>query len=97
MATEATGIMRSSKMTTTKYMRSFKSPKLGYSNQKAPAPLKTPGPFVWQAKAPAPLGADVGQALCFRLPTPTFRTASLSPLVGQQAHANCLTVAVRFR
>jgi hypothetical protein len=32
-------------MTTAKYMRSFKSPKLGYSNQKAPAPLKTPGPF----------------------------------------------------
>jgi hypothetical protein len=30
---------------------------------KAPAPLKTPGPFGWQAKAPAPQGADVGQAL----------------------------------
>jgi hypothetical protein len=29
-----------------------------------------------------PTGADVGQALCFRLPTPTFRTA------GQQAHGN---------
>jgi hypothetical protein len=45
-----------------------------------PTPLKTPGPFGWQAKAPAPLGQTWGRR--FRLPTPTFRTA------GQQAHGN---------
>jgi hypothetical protein len=43
----------------------------------APTPLKTPGPVGWQAKAPALLGADVGQALSPA--NPTFRTASSSP------------------
>jgi hypothetical protein len=50
-------------------------------------------PVCWQAKAPAPLQTDVGQAL-----SPAnliFHTASSSPLVGQQAHGHSLAVAAQ--
>jgi hypothetical protein len=61
----------------------------------APTPLKTPGPVGWQAKAPALLGADVGQALSPA--NPNFPHRVFITLWNAAGHGNALTVAVRFR
>jgi hypothetical protein len=45
-----------------------------------PTPLKMPGPFGWQAKAKRLPHWEPTWGGRFRLPTPTFRMASSSPL-----------------